>query len=144
VIVSKANEMGGIEPSIGLADPAQQKRLSPSAIAAFVNIVNIWSLKDTQALGLLGAATPATLLDWKTENEGSTLDQNTLTRISYLIGIYKALNICHGQELADSWVTLPNQNPIFRGKTPVGYMIENGQPGLAMVRRLLDARCQGQ
>jgi hypothetical protein len=142
--MSKANEMEGIEPSIDLADPAQQKRLSPSAIAAFVNIANIWLLKDTQALGLLGAATPATLLDWKTENEGRTLDQNTLTRISYLIGIYKALNICHGQELADSWVTLPNQNPIFAGKTPVGYMIENGQPGLALVRGLLDARCQGQ
>ena len=102
--MSKANEMGGIEPSIGLADPAQQKRLSLSAIAAFINIANIWSLKDTQALGLLGAAPLATLLGWKTENEGRTLEQNTFTRISYLIGIYKALNICHGQGLADQCI----------------------------------------
>ena len=130
--------------SIDLADPAEQERQSPSGIAAFLRISDIWSLDDSQALGLLGAATPATLHEWAAENEGRMLGQDTITRISHLIGIYKALNVCHGKELADTWIKLPNRSPIFAGKTPVDYMIENGQRGLATVRRLLEARCQGQ
>jgi hypothetical protein len=48
-------------------------------------------------------------------------------------------NLCCGQDLADSWVTLPNQNPLFAGETPVDYMILDGRPGMEQVRRLLDA-----
>ena len=76
--------------------------------------------------------------------EGRTLDEDKLMRISLLIGIFKALNLCYGQDLADSWVTLLNQNPIFAGEAPVDYMIQHGQPGMAKVRRLLDGRCAGQ
>jgi len=129
---------------IDLADPAEQERLSPSGIAAFLRISGIWSLDDSQALGLLGAATPTSLHEWAAENERRTLGQDAIVRISYLIGIYKALNVCHGKELADAWITLPNRNPIFAGKAPIDYMIENGLRGLATVRQLLEARCQGQ
>jgi hypothetical protein len=142
--MSDANDAGKIGCSIGLTNPAKRQLLSPSAISLFIGIACRWSLKDSDALGLLGAVTPATLLEWKSENQGRTLGQEMLTRISYIVDIFKALNICHGQELADTWVKLPNQNPIFAGETPVGYMIRNGQPGLAIVRQLLEARCQGQ
>jgi hypothetical protein len=127
-----------------LSAPVEQERLSPAAIGAFVNIAKIWSLNDVQALGLLGVVTVSTFLEWKTEMEGRTLDEDTLMRISFLIGIFESLNICYGQHLADCWVTLPNQNPIFAGEVPVDYMIRHGQPGMAKVRRLLDARCVGQ
>ncbi len=142
--MSEANELGQIERAINLADPAEQERLSPSAITLFIKMANIWSLTDAQALGVIGVATSATLHEWAVENEGRTLAQDTLMRISYLIGIFKALNICHGQDLADSWILLPNQNPIFAGRSPLEFMVQSGQPGLATVRRLLDARCQGQ
>jgi hypothetical protein len=141
--MSGANELGQIESAINLADPAERKRLSRSAIIGFIKMASIWSLTDAQALGLLGAATPATLHEWQVENEGRPLAQDTLTRISYLIGIFKALNICHSQNLADSWILLPNQNSIFAGETPLEFMVQNGEPGLATVRRLLEARCQG-
>jgi hypothetical protein len=127
-----------------LSDPVEQKRLSPAAVGAFVNIAKTWSLKDAQALGLLGTVTVSTLLEWKTEMECRTLDEDKLMRISLLIGIFKALNICHGPDLADCWVTLLNQNPIFAGEAPVDYMIQHGRPGMERVRRLLDARCVGQ
>ena len=100
--------------------------------------------KDAQALGLLATITPSTLLEWKTEMEGRTLDEDKLMRISLLIGIFKALNLCHGQDLADSWVTLLNQNPIFAGEAPVDYRIQHGRPGMEQVRRLLDALCDGR
>jgi hypothetical protein len=66
-----------------------------------------------------------------------------LMRISFLTGIFKALNICCGQDLADRWVTLPNQNPLFAGEAPVDYMIQHGCSDMKQVRRLLDARCAG-
>ena len=72
-----------------------------------------------------------------------TLDADRLTRISYLIGIFKALNILYSEKLADRWVRLPNSNPIFGGCTPLGYMTKGGQPAMQTVRRLLDARRGG-
>jgi hypothetical protein len=54
--------------------------------------------------------------------EGRILDEDKLMRISLLIGIFKALNICHGQKLADRWVTLQNKNILFAGEAPVDYM----------------------
>ena len=64
-------------------------------------------------------------------------------RISYLVGIFKALNILHSQKLADEWVRLPNTNRIFAGRTPLEYMIRGGVPAMQTVRRLLDARRGG-
>jgi hypothetical protein len=65
-------------------------------------------------------------------------------RVSYLLGIFKALNILHGQELADQWVRLPNSNILFGGKSALEYMIAGGLPALQNVRRLLDGRRGGQ
>ena len=66
-----------------------------------------------------------------------------LTRISYLIGIYKALHILHGRKLADEWIRLPNTNAIFAGQAPLAYMVRGGLPAMQTVRRLLDARRAG-
>jgi Protein of unknown function (DUF2384) len=71
------------------------------------------------------------------------LSADELFRISYLIGIFKALNVLHGQSLADQWVRLANSNRIFNGATPLEYMKKGGQPAMQTVRRLLDARIQG-
>src|SRR5450432_1408443 len=45
--------------------------------------------------------------EMKKNPQGRVLDADKLLRISYLIGIFKALNILHGQLLADEWVRLP-------------------------------------
>jgi hypothetical protein len=71
------------------------------------------------------------------------LDQDRLTRISILTGIFKALNILYGQKLADCWIQLPNENPIFGGEAPLAYMIKGGQPAMLRVRQLLDSRRGG-
>ena len=71
------------------------------------------------------------------------LDTDRLFRISYLIGIFKALNILYPRKLADAWVRLPNTNRIFGGRTPLESMMQGGLPAMQMVRRLLDARRGG-
>jgi hypothetical protein len=73
-----------------------------------------------------------------------TLDQDRLTRISILTGVFKALNILYGKKLADRWIQLPNDNPMFAGESPLSYMIKGGQPAMMRVRQLLDARRGGR
>jgi hypothetical protein len=79
----------------------------------------------------------------KRNPEDRVLDADKLLRISYLIGIFKALNILHREVLADEWMRLPNANRIFGGATPLDYMMRGGAPAMQTVRRLLDARRGG-
>jgi hypothetical protein len=64
-------------------------------------------------------------------------------RISYLIGIYKALHTVHGAALADEWVQLPNTNAIFGGQPPLTYIIRRGIDALHDIRKLLDGCAEG-
>ncbi len=128
---------------IDLSDQQERKRLSAGALQAFFNIMAHWKVKDEAARKLLGGMANGTYYDYK-KNPQRVLDQDTLTRVSYLIGIFKALNILHSQALADQWVHLPNEGRIFGGQTPLGYMIKGGAPAMQIVRRLLDARRGGR
>ena len=125
--------------SPNLADAGERARLSPSAIKAFLNIAKKWELSEAQARGLLGGIASSTFHAWKTEPRGRRLDQDTLTRISLVIGIYKALHIYFGKPWADRWVALANRGPMFAGQAPIDYMLRQGQPGMMQVRRMLDA-----
>ena len=92
----------------------------------------------------VGAATSGSHLQWPLlpakRRQKQILDQDKLTRISLLLGIFKALNTLYDRKLADSWVNLPNSNPMFTGGTPLSYMIKGGVPALVRLRQLLDAR----
>lgn len=126
-----------------LADVSTRKRLSPAAVRAFFQLMKAWSIKDQDARELLGGISAASFYALKKEAEKlalhRALDQDRLTRISYLVGIFKALNILYSRKLADAWVSLPNKNAMFSGGTPLEYMVRQGIPGMSQVRRLLDA-----
>jgi hypothetical protein len=122
-----------------LSNAEERKRLSESAIKVFVNIAKKWDLNEAQARGLLGGVASSTYHAWKTKLRGKHLDQDTLTRISLVIGIFKALNIYFGKPWADRWMTLENRGPLFAGQAPIDYLLRNGQPGMTEVRRMLDA-----
>lgn len=129
-------------PLIDLTARSERERLSPSALKAFFNIVDKWGVRDEDARVLLGGLSNGPYYKWR-KDPVRTLDTDTLTRISCLIGIFKALNILYGEALADQWVRLPNRNPIFNGQTPLAYMMTGGVPAMQTVRRLLDARRGG-
>jgi hypothetical protein len=121
---------------------SERDRLSASALKAFFNIMTRWKVRDEDARALLGGVTNGPFYEMKRKPDRS-VDVDRLTRISFLIGIYKALHILHSAKLADEWVRLPNSNPIFTGQTPLAYMVRGGLPGMQTVRRLLDARRAG-
>lgn len=130
-------------PLVDLHSRAQRERLSPGALKAFFNIMERWGVRDEDARQLLGGVTNGPYYEMKKHPEGRLLEPDRLMRISYLIGIFKALNILHSHKLADEWVRLPNTNRIFGGMTPLAYMLSGGAPAMQTVRRLLDARRGG-
>ncbi len=129
-------------PVVDLSRKDERERLSPAAISAFLNIMNRWSIKDEDARQLLGGMSNGPFYEMK-KNPSKLLDQDKLVRISYLIGIFKSLNILYNETLADIWVQRPNNNRIFGGSTPLAYMTRGGTPAMQTVRRLLDARRGG-
>lgn len=126
-----------------LSMSAERTRLSPAAIAAFLKIIELWKLKNEQAMALLGGISNGKFHELKRARKAA-LSQDELTRISYLVGIFKSLNILFSAKLANQWVRLPNTNPMFKGASPVEVMVRSGMPALMETRRLLDTRRGGR
>jgi uncharacterized protein (DUF2384 family) len=132
------------EPAVlvDLNDRAQRERLSSSALKGFFQLTNAWQVRDDHARELLGGVSSSTFYEWKKKTD-RVLEVDRITRISYLLGIYKALHILYGDKLADEWVHLPNSNPVFNGRAPLAFMLGGGLLAMQTVRRLLDARRGG-
>jgi uncharacterized protein (DUF2384 family) len=126
-----------------LADPGTRIRLSPPAIKAFFAILEKWELRNEDAMALLGGTSSGRFYELKKTREG-LLSQDELTRISLLIGIFKALNILFNQRLANQWASRPNSNVMFNNAPPLQLLARGGVPGMLSVRRLLDSRRGGR
>ena len=129
-------------PLVDLTAKAERERLSRSATRAFFNIMATWEARDEDARRLLGGVSNGPFYEMKRDPD-KVLDADRLTRISLLVGIFKALNILYSEKLADAWPGLPNANRIFAGATPLDYMARGGLAAMTNVRRLLDARRGG-
>jgi uncharacterized protein (DUF2384 family) len=125
-----------------LTDSATRKKLSPAAIQALFRLSEKWGLKNEDAMGLLGGISNGRYYELKKSRKG-VLTQDELTRVSLLIGIFKALNILFSEKLANQWISRPNSNAMFKNAPPLAFLIEAGIPGMLHVRRLLDARGVG-
>ena len=130
-------------PLIDLTNQGEREKLSDSAVRAFFNIMDKWQIPDTQARALLGGMSNGAFYTLK-KGGGKTLPEDRIRRISYLVGIFKALNILYSEALADKWITLPNKNRIFGGQSALDYLLRGGLPAFQTVRRLLDARRGGR
>jgi hypothetical protein len=121
-------------------DPAVRRRLSAPALRAFFNITRAWQLGVTDERGLLGWPPSSTFHKYKSGDAG-VLSFDTLTRISLVLGIYKALHILYPEpSFADRWMLMPNSNTLFGGRSPLAFSVDAGVDGLLQVRRLLDGR----
>ncbi len=121
-------------------DPAVRRRLSGPAIRAFSRIAVAWQLTVAEQRALLGWPPSSTFHKYKSGDQGP-LSFDTLTRVSLVLGIYKALQILYPEPaFADRWIRMPNVNPLFGGRSPIGFLADAGLDGLFQVRRLLDGR----
>lgn len=119
--------------------PADENRLGATALKAFFNITGQWGLKAEDERVILGNPPRSTFFKWKKERQ-ARLSQDTLERISYVLGIYKALHILlPNHQQANAWIKKPNNAPPFGGRSALERMRGGRVVDLADVRRYLDA-----
>ncbi|NKM20552.1 DUF2384 domain-containing protein [Rhizobium laguerreae] len=122
--------------------PANRKRLSAPALRTFLAITDLWGLSEEQRLLMLGYPSRSTYHNWAKqarEHGAFTLDVDTLTRISAVLGIHQALGVLFSDERAGvAWLRTPHQAPVFGGHPPLDIVTNGTQDGLMTVRRFLD------
>ncbi|MGD2071564.1 MAG: MbcA/ParS/Xre antitoxin family protein [Gemmatimonadota bacterium] len=110
---------------------------------AFVRIAAAWGLTVDEQLVLLGAPARSTYYKWKRDG-ASTMSRDTLERVSYVLGIWKALAILFPDPArADAWLTRPNTAPTFGGRPALERMLSGQVSDLFVVRQYLGAQLGG-
>ena len=123
----------------GSASDSEFSATGGAALRAFTRIAEAWGLTVAEQLKLLGLASRSTFFKWRREHE-PRLPRDTLERLSYLLGIYKALQILlPAPRAADQWVRMPNQAPLFGGRSALDRMLSGQVSDLFVVRQYLDA-----
>lgn len=109
-------------------------------LPSLFNIFKLWGLNGREQMTLLGLTNEKTLYNWKRHPEKAQLTPDLIERASYLLGIYKSLQILFPTpENADRWLATPNDNPLFNGMPPLHRLLAGQVMDLATVRQHLDA-----
>lgn len=115
------------------------EKVNKTAFDAYFAITSRWELNTEEERILLGSPPRSTFFKWKKERQGH-LTQDTLERISYIMGIYKALHILlPTKKAADEWLKKPNKASLFNNQSALHKMLIGRVVDLADVRRFLDA-----
>jgi hypothetical protein len=125
------------------ATPPDRKTLSGPALRTFFRIAELWDLSVDEQMTLLGLSARSTFFKWK-KDSNVVLPKDTLERISYILGVYKALQILvPDEQAADEWVKRPNAAPLFSGRSALDRMMSGQVSDLFLVRQYLDAERGG-
>jgi uncharacterized protein (DUF2384 family) len=120
--------------------PSEAQAAGAAALRAFARIADLWHLSIAEQLTLLGLSSRSTYFKWRKERE-ARLPRDTLERISYILGIYKALQeLLPDTRAADEWVRRPNEATVFGGKSALDRMLSGNVSDLYIVRQYLDAQ----
>ena len=107
------------------------------ALEGFFQIMIRWNVGNSDARRILGNPPERTFFQWKS-GKAARVPDDTLRRIGYVAGIWKALQIVYSDAgLADTWITRPNK--AFGGQTPLARMAAGDVTDLAAVRAYIDA-----
>jgi hypothetical protein len=117
---------------LDISDPGT----SAAAKRAFFRIVELWKISNDQSTVLLGSPSRSTVFSWK-KGEGGPLSRDALERVSYIIGIYKALQVLFPDPTqADNWIRQPNE--MFGGRSALDHMLGGNVADLHRVRAYVD------
>lgn len=114
-----------------------------AALRTVFRILKSWDVKVGDWGVLLGVSA-ATVHRWKAHPESVGNSRDLLERLSYILGIYKALQILlPASEASDSWIKRPNSAVFFGGHAPLERMMGGNMADLYEVRRWLDGQRAG-
>jgi Protein of unknown function (DUF2384) len=123
--------------------PANRRRLSAPGLRTFLAIADLWGLGEAERRMILGLPSRSTYHNWvkiARAHGDITLDVDTLTRLSAVLGIHQALGILYPSESeALAWLRGPNAATVFGGQPPLALVTSGTQDALLTVRRFLDA-----
>src|SRR5262249_26109241 len=120
--------------------PGEAAAAGAAGVRAFARIAELWHLSIAEQLTLLGLSSRSTYFKWGKEAQ-VRLPRDTLERISYILGIYKALQLLlPDSRAADEWVRRPNEAPLFGGRSALDRMLSGNVADLYLVRQYLDAQ----
>ncbi len=126
-----------------VGESTDRRQLSGPALRTFFNIADKWGLGADEQMNLLGVGARSTFYKWK-KDTGVTLPRDTLERISYIFGIYKALAILFPDAAAaNGWVRKANSASLFNGRSALDRMLCGNVTDLYVVRQYLDAQRGG-
>ncbi|PWG03779.1 MbcA/ParS/Xre antitoxin family protein [Sphingosinicella humi] len=115
-------------------------QLGAPALLAFFQLVTVWRLTEKEQMKLLGLTSRSTLQRWKA-GQVSEVNHDTVKRISYLLGIFKAINtLLPEQKRADAWIRAPNTAPLFGGRSALDRMTSGDVGDLSLVRQYLESQ----
>ncbi len=120
------------------AKAIDRKGLTGPALRTFFSIAEAWDLNEAEQMALLGLDSRSTLQNWK-RGEVAALSKDALERISYVMGIYKGLQILV-PGTADLWVRKPNKAKLFGGKSALDRMVSGNVADLYVVRQYIDGQ----
>ncbi len=117
-----------------------EQDVSSAALRTFFNLAETWNLRVAEQRRLLGDPPESTFYKWKKQRDGA-LGRDVIERISYLLGIYKALQILFpDHDQADAWLRKPNLAAALGGHSALERMLSGNVSDLFVVRQYLDAQ----
>lgn len=128
---------------VKVLDATPRADVSGGALRTFFNIARDWGLTAEEAMTLLGfdARTRSTYFKWKRDPGSARLSRDKLERLSYIFGIYKALQVLLPRsDAADGWIRRPNSAAPFGGRSALERMLSGNVADLYVVRQYLDAQ----
>ena len=108
------------------------------AIKALTRVFAAWRVNAPLAAKLTGVS-ERTWARMKRGEWGGSLNQDERMRASGIIGVYKALHLYFGDDLADRWPKMVNDGPLFQGASPIDHMVTGGVPAILATRDYVDA-----
>ncbi len=115
------------------------QRMAAAGLRAFTRLAEQWQLSVDEQLCLLGEPPRSTFFAWRKQPDKASVPRDTLERLSYLLGIYKSLQILLPQtQAADAWVRKPNAATSFGGRSALDRMLAGNVSDLHAVRSYLD------
>lgn len=113
------------------------------ALKGFFSICREWGCNQDEMMQMLGCVSQSTLADYQSLPYVQ-LPQDTLERISYILGIYKSLRVMYPTaERANRRVRLRTSEAPFDGMSALDFMAQGSIEHLREARRYFDAKRAG-
>jgi uncharacterized protein (DUF2384 family) len=126
-----------VPAALAPAPAAFDEERTRKAFEGFFGIMRVWNVERMQMRRILGSPPMRTFYAWKA-GQARRVPADTLRRIGYVAGIYKALQILYSEPAqADRWMHQPNRH--FGDQSPLERMAAGDVTDLAAVRLYLDA-----